>query len=193
MIFNPSAQIYSNAVSVPLKYVVGGHHYIYITRQDYDGCGNIGQLLRNGASTLQRIKPMAAITWTAIPVLSKKSQLLSLANGLIPNDLIVKLRVDNPYGQSRIMDLNRERECTIDGKDPVYEFEFMEVNNFADSHPITALSKVSLHPNPVQLVSDGFTIVLSNVPEGAEIRLMDFRGNVVEVFDEKTTSDTTGG
>lgn len=193
MIFNPSAQIYADAVSVPLKYVVGGHHYIYVTRQDYDGCRNIGQLLRNGASILQRIKPMAAITWTAIPVLNKNSQLLCLANGLIPNDLIVKLRVDNPYGQSIVFSLDRERDCITDGQNPVYEFEFMEVNNFVDNHPITVLSKVSLHPNPVRLVSDGFTIALSNVPEGAEIRLMDFSGNVVEVFDEKTTSDATGG
>jgi hypothetical protein len=193
MIFNPSTQIYADAVSVPLKYVAGGHHYIYVTREDYDGCRRIGQLLRNGGSQLNKVRTLAAITWTAIPLLNKNARFLSLANGLIPNDLIVKLRVDNPYGQSRIFSLDRERDCITDGQNPVYEFEFVALSHVTDLPQSKALNRIGLYPNPARLLSDGFTAVLSDMPEGVEIRLLDINGNVVEVFDEKTTSDATGG
>ncbi len=77
--------------------ILGGRHYIYVTRQIYDECEVLRQRLAPGQPALRKVNVLKDITWTSMPVLAQGQSLLSYAQGLIPNDLTIKLRVDNPY------------------------------------------------------------------------------------------------
>lgn len=110
----------------------------------------------------------------------KGTQLLPLSEGLIPNDLIVKLRVDNPYGESRRFDVDRERECFTDGDYPVYEFGFDILNAFIK--PEGELGNVYLAPNPVSLGETAFALKLFNLPQDVHVSIINIGGSVVKTF-----------
>lgn len=99
MIWNPNGDIIlPDAPEItPLYTYCGGQHYIYVTRTKYDECAE----LRNNVdrSGIIKSRALAKVTWTAIPLVvnDPSISLLTLNDGLIPNDVIMKLRVDNPY------------------------------------------------------------------------------------------------
>ncbi|MFN8279299.1 MAG: hypothetical protein U0V49_03350 [Saprospiraceae bacterium] len=87
-----------------LQVVLGGHHYIYVTRQDYDGCTAIRKSLLDAkpqATPTNMRFVIPQITWCSMATLFdptvKLNPLGNGSNGLIPNDLTVSLRVNNPY------------------------------------------------------------------------------------------------
>lgn len=198
MIFNPSSQVVIEDLVVrdpvtseiisfndPRATVAGGQHYIYVTRQAYDGCASLATKLQRTAggitaSNLNRGKVGAAITWTSFPVLSTDAQLLPLSEGLIPNDVIVKLRVDNPYGESRKYNIDRERECETVGDHPVYEFGFDNFVSFVSSD--NSLERVFLSPNPTNLVQAEIALKLYNLPAESSVSIIDLNGNLVKKF-----------
>ena len=198
MIFNPSSQVVIEDLVVrdpvtseiisfndPRAAVAGGQHYIYVTRQAYDGCALLATRLKrnaNGstASNLNRGKVGAAITWTSFPILADNTQLTPLSQGLIPNDLIIKLRVDNPYGESRRYNIERERECETVGDHPVYEFGFDNFVSFVSSD--NSLERVFLSPNPTSLVQSEIVLKLYNLPAESSVSIIDINGNLVKKF-----------
>lgn len=102
MMWNPTDQLNIPTTETANNFfringILGGRHYIYVTRQPYDECELLRQRLAPGQPALRKVNVLQNITWTAIPVLPQGQRLLSYAQGLIPNDLTIKLRVDNPY------------------------------------------------------------------------------------------------
>ena len=193
MIFNPSPQIFGNnlANQDPRIVVAGGHHYIYVTRQQYDGCTTISTKLRKGQSTIQKLKGIAGITWTAFPVGVTSNELSSISKGLIPNDLVVKLRVDNPYGQSRKFNIERERDCETFADNPSYIFEFKGVKSESlvkQEEYEGALANVNVVPNPYYAYSayetSQFTnvIKITNLPSRAIVTIYTIDGQFVQQF-----------
>ncbi|MBP6235765.1 MAG: T9SS type A sorting domain-containing protein [Saprospiraceae bacterium] len=177
LIFNPSSQITSNSDQTPLKYVAGGQHYIYITRDKYDGCVSYGSYLGQNNTVADQSKVNSAVTWTSFPILSPETQLLPLSQGLIPNDVILKIRVDNPYGKTRFYDITQERNCKTEDDFPVYEFGF---SMFTSSTNSTILSNISLSPNPVFRSQSEVTLSLFHLPEHVNINIFDLNGNLVK-------------
>jgi hypothetical protein len=210
MIFNPSSQLVIEdlvirdpittevvAFSDPRALVAGGQHYIYVTRQAYDGCASLATRLRrssNGAtaSNINRGKVGAAITWTSFPVLPSDAQLLPLSEGLIPNDVIIKLRVDNPYGESRVYNTERERDCETVGDHPVYEFGFDNFVSFVSSE--NSLERVFLSPNPTNLSQAEIGLKLYHLPLESSVSIIDLNGNLVKKFlpSEANVEDWSG-
>ncbi|MEP7195562.1 MAG: hypothetical protein ABI851_03530 [Saprospiraceae bacterium] len=111
-----------------LSTVLGGHHYIYATKQDYDSC----RLLR---AAMLAAKPQTTptkmttvireITWCSMAtLLDQNGKLNPLGNGstgLIPNDLTVSLRVRDPYQYAVGTNENKGHNLykfKIDGKAP---------------------------------------------------------------------------
>jgi hypothetical protein len=198
MIFNPSSQVVIEDLVIrdPITdeiitfldsraLVAGGQHYIYVTRQVYDGCASFASRLQktlNGATSnnLNRGKVGAAITWTSFPVLTSEAQLLPLSEGLIPNDVIIKMRVDNLYGESRVYNIERERDCETVGDQPVYEFGFDTLNAFIKSE--RELGNVYLAPNPVSLGESAFALKLFNLPQDVQISIINIGGSVVKTY-----------
>jgi hypothetical protein len=190
LIYNPSSQIGAE-VQGPLGIVAGGQHYIYVTRQEYDECRSMEVRLRRGASTLNKIKAPPAITWVAFPMGVNSAPLLPLDKGLIPNDMVVKLRVDNPYGPSRKYTTERERDCETDGDLPVYEFEFRNKESKqldTQEEYVGALANVNVVPNPYYAYSayetSQFTnvIKITNLPAKATVTIYSIDGSFIRQF-----------
>ncbi len=107
MMFNPSSQIFLPTPGITsttiFNFFTGGQHFIFVTDQEYDECESIRQRLDPdipGNSQFKKVLPLKNITWTSLPITIPGEELLSYAEGLIPNDLTIKLRVDNPYAVS---------------------------------------------------------------------------------------------
>ncbi len=107
LMWNPTGQITLNGDACGfaqsfLNFVVGGHHWIYVTKQDYDECKKLRTDLIAAKNTAARMAfVIRDITWcSAATLLNPSTKLDPLGNGttgLIPNDLTVNLRVRNPY------------------------------------------------------------------------------------------------
>lgn len=191
LIFNPSSQLISETATDIRQLVAGGQHYIYVTRQAYDGCALISERLRKGSSSINKQKAAPAVTWVSFPITTNSNKLNDLELGLIPNDLTVKLRVTNPYGQSRKYNIEKERDCETFGDDPVYEFEFRGVEaddlNTQEEYE-GALANVNVVPNPYYAYSayetSQFTntIKITNLPAVATVTIYSLDGNFIRQY-----------
>ncbi len=99
MIWNPGKQIILSGPGsiTALETFFGGQQYVYVSRTKYDACAAFRKDLdRTG---IIKARALANVTWCAIPITldDQTVNLLPLNDGLIPNDVTVKLRVDNPY------------------------------------------------------------------------------------------------
>lgn len=142
MMFNPTnTQLLAGDFTTLSIYnfIAGAQHFIYVTRQKYDGCAAIRTRLSD-ATALRKVQALQTITWTCIPLSTQP--FLSYAQGLIPNDLTVQLRVDNPY---QVMAGTGEYNGY-----PTYEFSLTGVEAEAlQAHQVDpALDKILVVPNP---------------------------------------------
>ena len=110
---------------------------------------------------------------------------------MIPNDLVVKLRVDNPYGQSRKFNIERERDCETFADNPSYIFEFKGVKSESlvkQEEYEGALANVNVVPNPYYAYSayetSQFTnvIKITNLPSRAIVTIYTIDGQFVQQF-----------
>ena len=189
MIFNPSSEwiiaklLNSNLPADQVLALIGGaQHYIYVSRMEYDGCAAFGERLKRnpttgaGPSIINKLKVVSGITWTSFPVLSPAFGLTSLSNGLIPNDLTVRMRVDNTYSSSRLFNLDNDKACLTTGDNPVYEFGFEKLDPNAQNN--ITLDNIFINPNPVRLSNNATVFRLLNLPDDSEIKIMDMQGQV---------------
>ncbi len=98
MIWNPSAQLALDGQDIPLNTYFGGQHFIYLTNQPYDGCSFIRGRLDPGRNYLWKREAFNYFTWAGIPMTAPGHKLLSYAEGLIPNETRIELRVNSQYG-----------------------------------------------------------------------------------------------
>lgn len=142
MMFNPSSQILLNIGGFLniYQYYAGGQHFVYVTKQPYDACAQLRtQLGRTGASKRQGI---SQITWAGFVLPIAGQQMLSYKDGLIPDEVIVKLRVDNPYAVFKGTNRNNGY--------PAYNFK-IEGEQATDLDQVgvnSALDMINVVPNP---------------------------------------------
>ncbi len=182
MIFNPTSELIDSNLIINGRYlpalVAGGQHYIYVTRQDYDECAQLATILKKGTSAFSKRNPIGAITWTCMPLLSKDADLLSINDGLIPNDLVVNLRVNNPYNHERkLSDIAMYKTCTYDNEPPTYEFRFVKKDQ--QSNVTTPLKSTSLCAFKADF--SGFNI--NDVKEDVFVEVMNTNGYTIDKFD----------
>ncbi|MBL7720014.1 MAG: T9SS type A sorting domain-containing protein [Flavipsychrobacter sp.] len=102
MIWNPTSSLvnYYPDPTFPSS-LFGGKHYIYVSSHRYSEA-NIDLL----QSQVQNISPFVrrnafrSFMWAGIPLLNQGYQLLSLADGLIPTETRLRLRVKTPYSRT---------------------------------------------------------------------------------------------
>ncbi len=194
LIFNPSSQALVEdfvvrhpetgaitGVTDLRAYVAGGHHYIYVTRMEYDECQTFYSRLRYSASggspsLNNKHRVLISVTWTSIPI---PQMMLPLSQGLIPNELKVQIRVDNPYGETRRFDPSAERACLTDGDRPIYEFGFEKINSLFDFND----DKITVFPNPANSKSGTLNVTITNLPQSGLMSIYDSFGNLIETFD----------
>jgi len=193
MIWNPTGDLFAGNFNVGLyNSLLGGQHFIYVTRQEYDGCQAISEQLDAGG-LLNKINGVSFITWTAIPIPAEP--LLSLEEGLIPNDLTIKLRVTSPFNKEiNSPDLKNPSKFEAVGDLPVYEFAFTDVEA-KDIQPDAysdALDNVQVVPNPYYAYSayeqDQFenVVKVTNLPPRAVVTIYTLDGKFIQQFNRAT-------
>ncbi|HZV43752.1 MAG TPA: T9SS type A sorting domain-containing protein [Saprospiraceae bacterium] len=140
MIWNPGKQIIlpTGVEFTPIEVFAGGQQYVYVTRTKYDACQGLRRDLdRTG---LVKARALANVTWCSIPITidDPTIDLLPLNEGIIPNDVTIKLRVDNPYQLATGNGQYNEY--------PTYRFELEGISSTGE--PISNASSFFLSPNP---------------------------------------------
>jgi len=191
MMFNPTSEQFitggENAVDARNAYA-GGQHFLYVTNQPYDRCEAIYDTLNlviPGLPTdFTQFIALNKITWTSIPAVTRGNEMLSYADGLIPNDVIVKARVENPYAVKEGMGMNEG--------DPTYllNFEGVTSSEFSGERELDSiLSEVRVVPNPYYGFSDyevdkfSNIIKITNLPAKATITIYTLDGRFVRRYD----------
>jgi hypothetical protein len=183
MIWNPAKEFFLQTGGfTPLEFYAGGQQYIYVTRQPYDGCTALRKDVdRTG---IVKARALANITWTAIPLTTNLPtvNLLPLNEGLIPNDVTIKLRVDNPYqkatGNGQFADY------------PTYRFELKGVTAESLTEPEVqnALSEVNVVPNPYLAYSEyeassfDNTVKITNLPAQCVVTIYSLDGRFIRQY-----------
>jgi hypothetical protein len=183
MIWNPSSQIIlPTRVGQNAAYAsfVGGQHYVYVTNTDYDGCKFYRDRL-NG-SAFRKIAALRSITWAGMPYLRSNTKLTSYAQGLIPMDAAVKLRVNNPYAPLKGKNTNNIH--------PSYRFDMKGVQPSALSttEVDSTLNMMNIVPNPYygssgyEFNSISTNVKITNLPAKSTVTVYTLDGRYIRQF-----------
>jgi hypothetical protein len=196
MMFNPSSQLLVPEMfpivgnSAVLAYF-GGQHFIYVTKQPYDECAQIRSGLESGRS-ITIARALAEVTWAGVPLRRANTSLLPYSEGLIPNDVRVKVRVDNPYQYFNGTDEHNGYNF--------YKFAFEGVeptDKAGESEVSDAMDNILAVPNPYYGYSeyevsqfDNF-IKITNLPDKSTITIYGVDGSFIRQFKRDEISRPT--
>lgn len=204
MIFNPKPELLPGGVetanlnSDPIVLYGGGQHFIYVTRQVYDEGASIAEGLRE--QSLDKDRAISMITWTAWPLPS--SPLTSVSEGLIPSDVIVKLRVTNPYNKETrpVSPLNGTSFETV-GDLPLYNISFSgkAMTERIEEDPNNLLSEVRAVPNPYYAYSSyensqfAKRVKITNLPARAIVTIYSLDGKFIRQLNRDEVPSVNSG
>ena len=166
----------------------GGQHTIYVTRTEYDECQSLAPLFETGSSSSKKLRGLRWITWTGIPMVAPGEELLSYADGLIPNDAVIRLRVDNTFGEE--LDFVDESFEPRVGQNPIYEFEIRgkEATPVDETTIDDAMANINVVPNPYygasnyEVNQNDTRVKITNVPSKATITIYSLDGRFINQF-----------
>jgi hypothetical protein len=193
MIWNPTSDVLVNtpAEQFPLPFFLGGQHFIYVTNQPYDGCAELREGLAQTAgmsSFIHRINKsgaLPAVQWAGLPLLNEGFELTSFAEGLIPEEVVISMRVDNPYGVAS------NGEEGVNNGYPAYKFtiEGAEEQEIETSVQVdSALDMINVVPNPYYAFSDYETgsfnkeVKITNLPPNCTVTIYSLDGKFIRQF-----------
>ena len=186
MTFNPSSNlVITTDVSSLLDLYAGGQHFVYVTDSEYDECAEIRERLDPsfGASPFRKRRALERITWAGMLYAAEGTQMLSYDEGLIPNDVTIKLRVDNPY---------QVEEGT--GEFNGYPTYLIKLDNVAadgissESDMDEALRAIKAVPNPYlgysayETSQFTNTVKITNLPANATITIYSLDGRFIRQY-----------
>jgi hypothetical protein len=181
MIWNPTSEVAFNGAPFPYNFIMGGQHYIYVTRQKYDECAEIKGHFEGSVTNFR--KALREVTWTTIPVINEGSSLTSIEEGLIPTELRIQLRVDNPY---------QVEEGTNEFQGyPTYRFKLDGLGSedvVAGPTAETALDNINVVPNPYygysayEISQFSNTIKITNLPAKSTVTIYSLDGKFIRQY-----------
>ncbi|HFA50693.1 MAG TPA: hypothetical protein ENJ95_16925 [Bacteroidetes bacterium] len=196
MMFNPDSRAY---VELPGggfnagSYYAGGQHWTYVTNTEYDACEAYRQKYKPGIIGIQKVGSIRDITWAGLILPQTGQQMLSYKDGLIPNDVTVKLRVDNPYqvevGTGEANGYNTYR-FKIDGQ---------QASELDQAGVESSLDRISVVPNPYYADSEYeenrlTTIVkITNLPAKCVVTIYSLDGKFIRQYDRDETPGAPTG
>jgi hypothetical protein len=175
----------------PRTVYAGAQHYIYVTSQEYDECESIRGKITESTSPANLIgkrEVLLNLTWCSMPLVNE-DVMLSYEDGYIPNDLAIKLRVDNPYNLENEFSFV-PNQCNPIGNFPEYEFTIdgREKRSLTEDEYEGALANVNVVPNPYYGYSAyetsqfTTTVKITNLPAKADINIYTLDGKFVKQF-----------
>ena len=181
MMWNPDERISIQTTSPSIALLhTSGQHFIYVTNQEYDGCTFLRERLAPSPLALRKTNALRDVTWTAIPFTN--GSLTSYAEGLIPNDLTVKLRVDNPYQVAQGTGANNGH--------PSYRFTIAAkaADDLIEAGDASVLDAVNVVPNPYLAFSSyetsQFTTIVkvTNLPPRCIVTIFSLDGKFIRQY-----------
>ena len=187
MLLNPTDQISLGLGGFGgiYNYIAGGQHFIYVTKTAYDECAQFEDRLDGSGSSLRKVSALREVTWAGFLTLAPGQsfrQLGSGETGLIPEDVTIKLRVDNPYqveiGTGEFNGYPTYR-FTLEGKQ-ASELDAAGVEN--------ALDMINVVPNPYYGYSDYETsqfdnlVRITNLPAKCVITIYSLDGKFIRQY-----------
>ncbi len=185
MMFNPNDELALFGVGDfgnMMSYYLGGQHFVYVTSDEYDECEFMHTRFSD-PSSLKKVSALKRITWAAMPMLETGTRFNSYADGLIPKDLTVKLRVDNPYSVV-------EGTGEFNGY-PTYRFklEGLQADELDEVTTQTALDMINVVPNPYYGYAKDYetgrteTVVkITNLPAKCTITIYSLDGKFIRQY-----------
>ncbi len=181
MIWNPTSDNISAFGSV----INGGKHYIYVMNTRYDSCTWFKQQVAQ--STIQQNAALKTIQWVGLPLLNEGYQYKSIKDGLIPNNVRIRFRVDRPYAKYRSP---LQSGATRNADAPLYSFNTNDLaptplDQQSNDQRDALLKKIMAVPNPYYAYS-GFEnnrldtrVRIINLPKRATISIYSLDGSLI--------------
>ncbi|OAV45929.1 hypothetical protein A3850_014180 [Lewinella sp. 4G2] len=199
MIWNPSDDIFIPFAATEGRFSLynfpaGAQHFFYVTDQEYDGGDRLEGRLKPRNSLGDKARVLRNVTWAGFPLLSPGAELLSYADGIIPNDVRIKLRVNSEFDKA-------EGVLGEDDDYPTYQFT---IDNAAstelnEEEVSQALDMINVVPNPYYGFSnydDGVNqtdIKITNLPARATITIYSLDGKFIRKYErDEAPADLRG-
>jgi hypothetical protein len=194
MLWNPTDQILRDPTQVEdfYDFVMGGQHFVYVTYTRYDGCEAMRRRFTpefaasNSQIPIFKISRMKDIAWAGMIQVAPGFKMKSLREGLIPNDAIVKLRVDNPY-QTWYNDADNNKK----NGHPKYRFSTrnQQPTTLNQVQVGNALDSIKVVPNPYYGFSQyetsqySNTIKITNLPGKCTVTIYSLDGKFIRKYE----------
>ncbi len=208
MMFNPTSQLKIPRIgdeSNIFEFYTGGQHFVYVTRTPYDQGVFMESRLRNTSIGLNKAVGISRITWTGMIVPNPNTPFLSYAEGLVPDTVIVKIRV---RGQYRTEVTIRENNVNypplgtgINNVHPAYRFsirgkqaEPLDAASIED-----ALDQIRVVPNPYYGFSSYETsqftniIKITNLPPKCVVTIYSLDGKFIRQYNRDEVGEVPRG
>jgi len=184
MMFNPTYDdvIIADSLTFDIwNFAFGGQHFVYVMNTPYDSCAEVREILTNPSKT-KKAQQLKYVTWAGLITTNFETEMLSYKDGLIPNDVTVRIRVANPYAVQAFTGENNGYGA--------YELDFngMEANAIETGGEENPLSMVNVAPNPYYAYSpyetSQFTqrVKITNLPGECTVTIYSLDGKFIRQF-----------
>ena len=213
MMFNPTDQVKITFPGDPfpniLQYYIGGQHFVYVTRTPYDKGDFFERRLRPLPTTLNKVAAVNQITWTGMIMAAPETRFRSYADGLIPEDVVVKLRVRAPYKVETERVINNANPrvvvprtgTVVNNYHPAYRFSLQgKQAEMLDAVGVeNALNLINVVPNPYYGFSDYETsqftniIKITNLPAKCVVTIYSLDGKFIRQYNRDEVGEIPPG
>lgn len=200
MLWNPSERITSNLGET---IYAGGQHWIYVFKNSqfeednidrmpaYDEGRYIFENLEADFSNTNRRRVFRSCTWVGSSLLNDGFEMLPVEQGLIPNDVRIRLRVAKKYEKYSPMVSNFEDyELAENFWNPYYTFTTRNVATVLNNESVLsdALDEINVVPNPYYAYSQyevsklDNRVKITNLPEVCTVTIYNVQGTMIRQY-----------
>lgn len=164
----------------------------------------VSLLEKNGGNNvLDKAQYLKPVTWTSIAMMQPGKEILTYEEGVVPSDMIFKLRVDRPYNLETTfnIDIPTSGCFTVNDEFPVYEFEIVgKTPGEQDAETtLSSLDNINAVPNPYYAYSTyepsqfDKVVKITNLPATATVTIYSLDGKFIKQFDRDEEVVPRGG
>lgn len=200
MLWNPSSRITSN---LGQTVYAGGQHWIYIFKNSefeenneermpaYDEGRFIYSNLETDFSSTNRRRVFRSCTWVGSSLLNDGYELLPVEQGLIPNDVRIRIRIAKKYEKYSPVVANVEDYTLAENNwNPFYRFTTRNVATVLNDAATLddALEDINVVPNPYYAYSQyevnklDNRVKITNLPEVCTVTIYNVQGTLIRQY-----------